>query len=126
MLGIETLDVDCIALIPVFLIGIEDELKNLVNDQCLELKTRGLSWGSPGKAHETSSPAQPDFGTLVHLTRHVQLWPAAEYLAMLWQYRVTADFVTQACLRRYILLHYSLEEDRLYCYIILCVTCVEE
>ncbi|XP_036035518.1 midasin [Onychomys torridus] len=76
-----------------------DELKTLVNNQCLELKSRGLSHGFLEKAHETSSASQPDFSSLVHLTRGVQLWPATEYLAMLWQYRVTADFVTQACLR---------------------------
>ncbi|XP_052570916.1 midasin [Peromyscus californicus insignis] len=76
-----------------------DELKTLVNNQCLELKSRGLSRGFLEKAHETSSTSQPDFSSLVHLTRSVQLWPATEYLAMLWQYRVTADFVTQACLR---------------------------
>ncbi|ERE84000.1 midasin-like protein [Cricetulus griseus] len=76
------------------------ELKTLVNNQCLELKSRGLSRDFLEKAHETSSPSQPDFSSLVHLTRRVQLWPATEYLAMLWQYRMTADFVTQACLRR--------------------------
>lgn len=83
-----------------FLIGIEDELKTLVNAQGLELKSRGLSYGFLEKAHETSSPSQPNLSSLVHLTRRVQLWPATEYLAMLWQYRVTADFVAQACLSR--------------------------
>ncbi|XP_038203306.1 midasin isoform X2 [Arvicola amphibius] len=75
-----------------------DELKTLVNTQGLELKSRGLSCGFLEKAHETSSPSQPSFSSLVHLTRRVQLWPATEYLAMLWQYRMTADFVAQACL----------------------------
>jgi midasin len=93
-------DLDCIVLIHVFLIGIEDELKNLVSTQCSELKSRGLSRGFLEKAHDASSPSQPDLSSLVHLTRRVQLWPAAEYLAMLWQYRVTADFIAQACLRR--------------------------
>lgn len=93
------LDSEYFVLMHVFLIGIEDELKTLVNNQCLELKSRGLSRGFLEKAHETSSTSQPDFNSLVHLTRSVQLWPATEYLAMLWQYRVTADFVTQACLR---------------------------
>lgn len=83
-----------------FLIGIEDELKTLVNTQGLELKSRGLAYGFLEKAHETSSPSQPNLSSLVHLTRRVQLWPATEYLAMLWQYRVTADFVAQACLSR--------------------------
>ncbi|XP_040596448.1 midasin isoform X2 [Mesocricetus auratus] len=76
------------------------ELKTLVNNQCLELKSRGLSHGFLEKAHVTSSPSPPDFSSLVHLTRRVQLWPATEYLAMLWQYRLTAEFVKQACLGR--------------------------
>lgn len=94
------LDLGYVVLMHVFLIGIEEELKNLVNTQCSELKTRGLSRGILEKAHEASSPCQPVLGSLVHLSRRVQLWPATEYLAVLWQYRVTADFIAQACLRR--------------------------
>uniref|UniRef100_A0A8C6R246 Midasin n=1 Tax=Nannospalax galili TaxID=1026970 RepID=A0A8C6R246_NANGA len=78
-----------------------DELKNLVNAQCLELEARGLRLHFLEKTHgEVSSPSQPDFRSLVYLTRRVQLWPAMEYLAMLWQYKVTADFMTWVCLRR--------------------------
>ncbi|XP_060024167.1 midasin [Lagenorhynchus albirostris] len=78
-----------------------DELKSLVNAQCSELKARGISLGFLEKKHsEASSLSQPGFTSLIQLTRSVQLWPAMEYLAMLWQYRVTADFMTQACLRR--------------------------
>ncbi|KAF3831765.1 hypothetical protein GH733_000577 [Mirounga leonina] len=78
-----------------------DELKNLVNAHCLELKAKGISVGFLEKKHnEASSLFQPDFTSLIQLTRNVQLWPAMEYLAMLWQYKVTADFMTQACLRR--------------------------
>ncbi|XP_020142630.2 midasin isoform X1 [Microcebus murinus] len=78
-----------------------DELKNLVHAQYLELEAKGLSLGFLEKKHgEASSPSQPDFTSLIQLTRRVQLWPAMEYLAILWQYRVTADFMTQACLRR--------------------------
>ncbi|XP_064216909.1 midasin isoform X1 [Aotus nancymaae] len=78
-----------------------DELKNFVHAQCLELKARGLSLGSLEKKHgEASSLSHPDFTSLIQLTRSVQLWPAMEYLAMLWQYKVTADFMAQACLRR--------------------------
>uniref|UniRef100_A0A8C4L875 Midasin n=1 Tax=Equus asinus asinus TaxID=83772 RepID=A0A8C4L875_EQUAS len=77
-----------------------DELKNLVNGLCLELKAKGISLGFLEKKHnEASSLSQPDFTSLIRLTRSVQLWPAMEYLAMLWQYKVTADFMTQACLR---------------------------
>ncbi|KAF5919872.1 hypothetical protein HPG69_014236 [Diceros bicornis minor] len=77
-----------------------DELKNLVNAQCLELKAKGISFGFlEKKTIEPSSLSQPDFTSLIQLTRSVQLWPAMEYLAMLWQYKVTADFMTRACLR---------------------------
>ncbi|XP_058163130.1 midasin isoform X2 [Dasypus novemcinctus] len=78
-----------------------DELKNLVNAQCLALKARGISLGFPEKKHsEAASLFQPDFTSLIQLTRSVQFWPAMEYLAVLWQYKITADFMTQACLRR--------------------------
>uniref|UniRef100_A0A8D1BB25 Midasin n=1 Tax=Sus scrofa TaxID=9823 RepID=A0A8D1BB25_PIG len=78
-----------------------DELKNLVDAQCLELKAKGISLGFLEKKHsDASSLSQPDFTSLIHLTRSVQLWPAMEYLAVLWQYKATADFMTQACLRR--------------------------
>lgn len=78
-----------------------DELKNLVNAQCLEVKAKGISLGFlERKPSESSTPSQPDFTSLIQLTRSVQLWPAMEYLAVLWQYKVTADFMTQACLRR--------------------------
>jgi midasin len=72
-----------------------------VNAQHLELKARGISLGFLEKKHsEASFLLQPDFSTLIQLTRSVQLWPVMEYLAVLWQYKVTADFMTQACLRR--------------------------
>ncbi|XP_043295395.1 midasin isoform X1 [Cervus canadensis] len=78
-----------------------DVLKNLVNAQCLELKAKGISLGFlEKKQSEASFLSQPDFSSLIQLTRSVQLWPVMEYLAMLWQYKVTADFMTQACLRR--------------------------
>ncbi|XDB53754.1 hypothetical protein ABFV05_007370 [Capra hircus] len=78
-----------------------DTLKNLVNAQHLELKARGISLGFLEKKHsEASFLSQPDFSCLIQLTRSVQLWPVMEYLAMLWQYKVTADFMTQACLKR--------------------------
>ncbi|KAG8524470.1 Midasin, partial [Galemys pyrenaicus] len=78
-----------------------DKLKNLVNVQCLELKTKGIALGFlEKKSSEASCLPQPDFTSLIQLTRRVQLWPAMEYLAMLWQYKVTVSFMTQACLRR--------------------------
>uniref|UniRef100_A0A8I3X1N2 Midasin n=1 Tax=Callithrix jacchus TaxID=9483 RepID=A0A8I3X1N2_CALJA len=78
-----------------------DELRNFLHAQCLELKAKGLSLGFLEKKHGEASPLfRPDFTSLIRLTRSVQLWPAMEYLAMLWQYKVTADFMAQACLRR--------------------------
>uniref|UniRef100_K9J478 Midasin n=1 Tax=Desmodus rotundus TaxID=9430 RepID=K9J478_DESRO len=78
-----------------------DELKNLVNAQCIELKARGISLGFlEQKPNEVSTLSQPDFTSLIQLARNVQLWPAMEYLAVLWRYKVTTDFMTQACLRR--------------------------
>ncbi|XP_073934254.1 midasin isoform X1 [Castor canadensis] len=77
-----------------------DELKNLVNTQCLKLEGRGLSLGFLEKKHgEASPPLQSDFTSLIQLIRRVQLWPAMEYLAMLWQYKVTADFMARTCLK---------------------------
>nr|XP_045010044.1 midasin isoform X2 [Jaculus jaculus] len=78
-----------------------DELKNLVNTQCLELKGKGLSLGFMEKTYgEASSPPKHNFRSLSQVTRSIQLWPAMEYLAILWQYKVTADFMAQTCLRR--------------------------
>ncbi|XP_069866566.1 midasin isoform X1 [Dipodomys merriami] len=78
-----------------------DELLNLVNTQCLKLKAKGLSLGFLEKSRgEASSPPQPDFMSLIQLTRTVQLWPAMDYLAVLWQYKVTADFMAQIFLRK--------------------------
>uniref|UniRef100_H0VTT4 Midasin n=1 Tax=Cavia porcellus TaxID=10141 RepID=H0VTT4_CAVPO len=78
-----------------------DELKNLVSIQCSELKAKGLLLGFLERTlGETSSLPQPGFTSLIQLARHVQLWPAMEYLAILWRYKVMADFMTQICLRR--------------------------
>ncbi|XP_053447165.1 midasin isoform X2 [Nycticebus coucang] len=78
-----------------------DELQNLVCAQCSELKARGLSLGGLEQKHgETSFTCQPGFTSLIQLTRSVHLWPVTEYLAMLWQYKITADFMAQVCLRR--------------------------
>nr|XP_036870003.1 midasin [Manis javanica] len=78
-----------------------DELKNLVNAQYLQLRAKGISLGFLEKKHsEASCLSQPDLTSLSQLTRNVQLWPAMEYLALLWRYRVTANFMTRACLRK--------------------------
>ncbi|XP_060061378.1 midasin [Erinaceus europaeus] len=78
-----------------------DELKNLVNAQCIKLKAKGISHGFlEKKSHEASCLPQPDRTSLIQLSRIIQIWPAMEYLAMLWQYKMTAEFMMQVCLRR--------------------------
>ncbi|XP_075410883.1 midasin isoform X2 [Tenrec ecaudatus] len=78
-----------------------DELKNLVTTQCLELSAKGISLGFAEKKHsEAAALSAPVSASLLPLVRRVQAWPVMEYLAMLWQYRMIADFLTQACLRR--------------------------
>ncbi|NXJ78761.1 MDN1 protein, partial [Trogon melanurus] len=37
---------------------------------------------------------------LNQLCSRVQLWPAMEYIGLLWQYKLTADYVAKACARR--------------------------
>ncbi|XP_036622954.1 midasin [Trichosurus vulpecula] len=76
-------------------------LKNFVNAQCLHLKTKGISIGCPEKKRmENAVICQPKAASLIALTRKVQLWPGMEYLAVLWQYRVTTDFLSHAFLGR--------------------------
>ncbi|XP_070306217.1 midasin isoform X2 [Odocoileus virginianus] len=99
-----------------------DALKNLVNAQCLELKAKGISLGFlEKKQSEASSLWQPDFSPLLQLTRSVQLWPLMEYLAMLWQYKVTADFMTEACLRRSSKHRQPQIDEEISCHITFCL-----
>uniref|UniRef100_A0A8D2MF30 Midasin n=1 Tax=Zonotrichia albicollis TaxID=44394 RepID=A0A8D2MF30_ZONAL len=42
---------------------------------------------------------QLDPALLGQLCSQVQLWPAMEYMGMLWQYKLTADYVAKACAR---------------------------
>lgn len=99
-MGVSACTIDHYALVP-HVSFCPDELKNLVNAQCLELKAKGISLGFlEQKPNEAASLSQPDYTSLIQLTRSVQLWPAMEYLAVLWHYKVTADFMTQVCLRR--------------------------
>ncbi|XP_028903180.1 midasin isoform X2 [Ornithorhynchus anatinus] len=77
-----------------------EELKDLVSTQSSQLRAEGISFGLPGKKHPEDSPGtQPDPTSLIQLARRVQLWPATEYLAVLWQYKVAADCAMQASLR---------------------------
>ncbi|NXI53175.1 MDN1 protein, partial [Chloroceryle aenea] len=43
---------------------------------------------------------QLDPALLNQLCSRVQLWPAMEYIGLLWQYKLTADYLAKACARR--------------------------
>uniref|UniRef100_A0A452IKR6 Midasin n=1 Tax=Gopherus agassizii TaxID=38772 RepID=A0A452IKR6_9SAUR len=77
------------------------ELRTFVNLQCSHLKAGGVKLGHREDIHtEDTVSSQLDSASLIQLCSRIQLWPAMEYLAVLWQYKLTADCVTKACLRR--------------------------
>uniref|UniRef100_K7FQC1 Midasin n=1 Tax=Pelodiscus sinensis TaxID=13735 RepID=K7FQC1_PELSI len=77
------------------------ELRKFVNLQCSHLKAEGVKVGHSEESHTKDIiSSQLDSASLIQLCNRIQLWPAMEYLAMLWQYKLIADCVTQACLRR--------------------------
>lgn len=43
---------------------------------------------------------QLDPALLTQLCNRVQLWPAMEYLAVLWQYKLTCDCIAEVYLKR--------------------------
>ncbi|XP_031820381.1 midasin [Sarcophilus harrisii] len=78
-----------------------DTLKNVVNAQYLQLKTKGISVDCLEKKRmENSIMCQPKAASLIALARKIQLWPGMEYLAVMWQYRVTTDILAHAFLER--------------------------
>ncbi|XP_067386141.1 midasin isoform X2 [Emydura macquarii macquarii] len=77
------------------------ELRSFVNFQCSHLKAEGVKPGHSEEIHtEDTVSSQLDSASLIQLCSKIQLWPAMEYLAVLWQYKLTADCVTKACLRK--------------------------
>ncbi|XP_042318311.1 midasin isoform X2 [Sceloporus undulatus] len=73
------------------------ELQALVNHQHSKLKEGGLFIEAfeekPAEGKEMDS-------TLTQLCNRVQLWPAMEYLAVLWQYKLTSKCIDQMYLQR--------------------------
>ena len=55
---------------------------------------------SEEKFTEDTISNQLDPTLLNQLCSRVQLWPAMEYMGVLWQYKLTADYVAKACARR--------------------------
>ncbi|XP_062836825.1 midasin isoform X1 [Anolis carolinensis] len=74
------------------------ELQALVNHQHSKLKEVGIlvepSGGNPAVGKEV------DPALLTQLSNRVQLWPAMEYLAVLWQYKLTSKCMDQVYLQR--------------------------
>ncbi|XP_060119521.1 midasin-like [Heteronotia binoei] len=78
-----------------------DELQTFVNLQHSKLKQeRVLVESLEEKYAEYTVSKHMDSTLLTQLCCRVQLWPAMEYLALLWQYKVTADCVSKAYLQR--------------------------
>ncbi|XP_062980947.1 midasin [Elgaria multicarinata webbii] len=74
-----------------------DELRTLVSLQHSKLKEGG-ALVEPLK--EKPEGKQVDSTLLPQLCSRVQLWPAMEYLAVLWQYKLTSDYIGEAYLQR--------------------------
>ncbi|XP_077160450.1 midasin isoform X2 [Paroedura picta] len=78
-----------------------DDLQTFVNLQHSKLKQeRVLIESLEEKYAEYTDPKHMDSAMLTQLCCRVQLWPAMEYLALLWQYKLTADCVSKAYLQR--------------------------
>uniref|UniRef100_A0A672UWZ4 Midasin n=1 Tax=Strigops habroptila TaxID=2489341 RepID=A0A672UWZ4_STRHB len=65
-----------------------------------QLRAEGVTYShSEERYTEDTISNQLDPALLNQLCSRVQLWPAMEYIGMLWQYKLTADYVAQACAR---------------------------
>ncbi|XP_066850638.1 midasin isoform X2 [Anser cygnoides] len=66
-----------------------------------QLRAEGLKYShSEEMFTEDTISNQLDPAVLVQLCSRVQLWPAMEQMGVLWQYKLTADYVAKACARR--------------------------
>nr|XP_056712126.1 midasin [Euleptes europaea] len=75
-----------------------DELQAFVNLQHSKLKHERVLVESVEEKYAAFK--QLDSALLTQLSCRIQLWPAMEYLALLWQYKLTADCVSKAYLQR--------------------------
>lgn len=83
---------------PLFL---TDELQTFVWLQHSKLKEGGALVEPLGEKHaEDHVSKQVDSALLMQLRNRVQLWPAMEYLAVCWQYKLTAGYVSEVCFQR--------------------------
>ncbi|NXW51222.1 MDN1 protein, partial [Nyctiprogne leucopyga] len=77
------------------------QLKSFLKAVHSQLRAEGvICSNSEERFTEGTISSQFDPALLNQLCSRVQLWPAMEYLGMLWQYKLTADYVAKACARR--------------------------
>lgn len=78
-----------------------DQLQTFLKAVHLQLKTQGVTYSySEERLPEDTISTQLDPALLSQLCSQVQLWPAMEYMGVLWQYKLTADYLAKACARR--------------------------
>uniref|UniRef100_A0A8C3JUM0 Midasin n=1 Tax=Calidris pygmaea TaxID=425635 RepID=A0A8C3JUM0_9CHAR len=75
------------------------QLKIFVKAVHSQLRAEGVIYSHAEErfAEDTISD-QLDTALLNQLCSRVQLWPAMEYIGVLWQYKLTADYVAKACI----------------------------
>uniref|UniRef100_A0A672UVV0 Midasin n=1 Tax=Strigops habroptila TaxID=2489341 RepID=A0A672UVV0_STRHB len=74
------------------------QLKIFLKSVHSQLRAEGVTYShSEERYTEDTISNQLDPALLNQLCSRVQLWPAMEYIGMLWQYKLTADYVAQAC-----------------------------
>ncbi|NWW44539.1 MDN1 protein, partial [Pedionomus torquatus] len=77
------------------------QLKIFVKAVHSQLRAEGVTYShSEERFAEDTISNQLDPALLNQLCSRVQLWPALEYIGVLWQYKLTADYLAKACSRR--------------------------
>ncbi|NWH71168.1 MDN1 protein, partial [Piaya cayana] len=75
-----------------------DQLKIALKAVHSQLRAEGVICShSEERFTEDTISSQLDPALLNQLCSRVQLWPAMEYISVLWQYKLTADYVAKAC-----------------------------
>uniref|UniRef100_A0A8B9G947 Midasin n=1 Tax=Amazona collaria TaxID=241587 RepID=A0A8B9G947_9PSIT len=77
------------------------QLKMFLKAVHSQMRAEGVMYSySEERFTEDTISNQIDPALLNQLCSRVQLWPAMEYISVLWQYKLTADYVAKACTRR--------------------------
>uniref|UniRef100_A0A8B9G7C9 Midasin n=1 Tax=Amazona collaria TaxID=241587 RepID=A0A8B9G7C9_9PSIT len=76
------------------------QLKMFLKAVHSQMRAEGVMYSySEERFTEDTISNQIDPALLNQLCSRVQLWPAMEYISVLWQYKLTADYVAKACTR---------------------------